>query len=32
MALAALGEWILAGVVIGLVYKPGPVVGRTGRL
>lgn len=32
MALAALGEWILAGVVIGLVYKPGPVVGRTKRL
>src|SRR5450756_96881 len=32
MALGALGEWILAGVVIGLVYKPGPVVGRTKRL
>ncbi len=26
MALAALGEWVLAGIVIGLVYKPSSVV------
>ncbi len=29
MALAALGEWIVAGIVIGLVYKPSTVVARS---
>jgi hypothetical protein len=28
MAAAALGEWILAGIVIGLIYKPSAGAGR----
>jgi hypothetical protein len=29
MAVAAMGEWVLAGIVIGLVYKPTAAVSRS---
>ena len=31
MAAAALGEWVLAGIIIGLVYKPGVAFKRSDR-